>query len=48
MPATAKAFSVVKNQEYLVCNKHLDAVKSNPKMWRVVETTGNNQKREMP
>jgi hypothetical protein len=36
--AIAKALYIPKNQQHLVCNKHLEGIKVNSKMWQVLES----------
>jgi hypothetical protein len=38
LPAVAKAFYKIKNQEHFVCNQHLESVVNvNPRVWQVSE-----------
>jgi len=38
MPAVLKALYIPKNQEHLICSRHLEfVVKPNPKIWRVMK-----------
>jgi hypothetical protein len=36
-PAVTRAFYNPQNQEHFVCNKHLEGIRGNPKIWRVIE-----------